>query len=182
MQNKLGSKGFTLIELLIVIAIIGILAVAFLPSLLNAPAKGRDSQRIANLGKLRDILIAGDIDGKAYPKTDSKGICVGAGFGGANESYYIENMGGAMFTDPQADNALPSGGPVTGCTGAYLYIQNPNTSPNPSAASGTYDFGLYAHTETFASANAQCKNAYSGVKLDPDESKPEDWCYAILSN
>lgn len=39
------EKAFTLIELLIVIAIIGILTVAFLPGALKAPAKARDAQR-----------------------------------------------------------------------------------------------------------------------------------------
>ena len=50
------SEGFTLIEILIVIAIIGVLAVAFLPSVLNAPAKARDAQRIEDVGKLNNFF------------------------------------------------------------------------------------------------------------------------------
>ncbi|MDX9971313.1 MAG: type II secretion system protein, partial [Candidatus Gracilibacteria bacterium] len=57
-----NRKGFTLIELLIVITIIGILAVAFLPTLLGAPAKGRDTQRIADLQKLQKVMVNADLE------------------------------------------------------------------------------------------------------------------------
>lgn len=47
--------GFSLIELLIVITIIGILAVAFLPSITEGPSRARDTQRIADMS---DIALA----------------------------------------------------------------------------------------------------------------------------
>lgn len=49
------EKAFTLVELLIVIAIIGILTVAFLPNVLAAPAKARDAVRMK---AVRDIVSA----------------------------------------------------------------------------------------------------------------------------
>lgn len=52
------KKGFTLIELLIVITIIGVLAVAFLPSLLGAPAKARDVQRMTDVNKIAAHLTS----------------------------------------------------------------------------------------------------------------------------
>jgi prepilin-type N-terminal cleavage/methylation domain-containing protein len=48
-------KGFTLIELLIVVSIIGILSVALVPSITNAPAKARDAARIA---AVKDAIAA----------------------------------------------------------------------------------------------------------------------------
>jgi len=49
------KKGFTLIELLIVITIIGILSVAFLPSMMGAPKAARDTQRVADVNKLATL-------------------------------------------------------------------------------------------------------------------------------
>ena len=63
MKNPMNKKGFTLIELLIVISIIGILAVAFLPSMLNAPAKARDTERIAHLTKIANFLTLENTNG-----------------------------------------------------------------------------------------------------------------------
>ena len=69
-----AKKGFTLIELLIVIAIIGILSAALLPTILNAPARGRDTAREANLNTIVTALEAYNADYGQYPSTSG---CLG---------------------------------------------------------------------------------------------------------
>ncbi len=49
--------GFTLIEILVVIAIIGMLAVALVPMVLDAPAKARDTQRIEEARKIANFFM-----------------------------------------------------------------------------------------------------------------------------
>ena len=66
-----NKKGFSLIEILIVIAIIGILAVAFLPSILSAPAKAKDTQRIQDVEKIADFLLSEFLELGTLPCTDS---------------------------------------------------------------------------------------------------------------
>lgn len=54
-KSTLHHRGFTLMELLIVIAILGILGVAFVPNILKAPAKARDAVRVK---KVQDVYTA----------------------------------------------------------------------------------------------------------------------------
>ena len=63
------SKGYTLIELLIVITIIGILAVALLPSVLGAPARARDAARKADINNIIAALETYNSDHQQYPQT-----------------------------------------------------------------------------------------------------------------
>ena len=55
---KLSPKGFTLVELMIVIAIIGILAVALFPSLTAYYARGRDAERLADVKEIATAHVA----------------------------------------------------------------------------------------------------------------------------
>lgn len=53
-MKRLNDKGFTLIELILVIAILGILAVAVAPQFVNIQANAQEAQRDGTAGAIRD--------------------------------------------------------------------------------------------------------------------------------
>ncbi|MFA5820765.1 MAG: prepilin-type N-terminal cleavage/methylation domain-containing protein [Candidatus Gracilibacteria bacterium] len=178
-MNLLKSKkGFTLIELLIVITIIGILAVAFLPTLLGAPAKARDTKRVADLQTIQKILVNANLEGKAYPTTI--GCVEGAlstGLASPNDTWvkaFGPSFGGVVPTDPQATNGAnvqSSNCSVTPGFGKYNYVK--------FASGGAYTFGLYAKMEQTTSGNATCSELLaSNIDVTPDAAVKD--CYAIL--
>jgi prepilin-type N-terminal cleavage/methylation domain-containing protein len=181
-----SKKGFTLIELLIVIAIIAVLAVAFLPTILGAPAKGRDTARIASLQKIQKVIVNANLEGKSWPATQ----CVvpgsfGTTYGGTDVDYYAAAFGGIVPTDPTARTRSAGGANnVHGCetnppgvsgNGKFLYASAPSTS---------YSFGLYALMENCSAANTLCSTALLGTITAPSctgtLTAATDLCYAIL--
>jgi prepilin-type N-terminal cleavage/methylation domain-containing protein len=157
------KKGFTLIELLIVIAIIGILAVAFLPSLLGAPAKGRDAQRLATVQKITNFLVSKSLTG-SIPATAVTGCIDKAGGAGTIGDFVKTNLsdfGGVYPEDPQATNVTTGADPE--CTGQYGFI---------IFADGVgYTYGVYAAVEENENANIACESikAAGPIVLTPGE-------------
>lgn len=126
MKNTRLSKGFTLIELLIVITIIGILAVALLPSVLGAPARARDAARKADLNNIIAALETYNSDNQDYPDND---LCMVDG--SILDDYF---QGGTPPADPQSKGIGDAGAAFDSCSSYYYCKLDGNPSSYAIAA------------------------------------------------
>ncbi|MFA6991875.1 MAG: prepilin-type N-terminal cleavage/methylation domain-containing protein [Candidatus Gracilibacteria bacterium] len=137
------KKGFTLIELLIVIVIIGILAVAFLPSIMNAPAKARDATRQSVVNNIAGIFATKDLNaGLTYVTTGTPLCVIASNTTGVSGLLVPADFDTGVFpSDPKAANV------TGGCTGGFEVIVS-GASP--------YKYAVGSTTEVAANANAAC--------------------------
>ncbi|MBI4234935.1 type II secretion system protein [Candidatus Peregrinibacteria bacterium] len=175
-----SKKGFTLIELLIVIAIIAVLAVAFLPQVLGAPSKGRDAQRLAQMQKLQQFLTAESVSGATLPKDSA---CLKSDGTDDASKLIVANLsdfGGVFPKDPQDGSNTATGAPEE-CTG-YGYVKFSDKKAGFSAA-------VYVAMENVENANIKCADvneaASAVVTLKPGNSganpaNDEVGCYVAL--
>lgn len=144
-KTQKSLSGFTLIELLIVITIIGILAVALLPSVLGAPSRARDAARKADMNNLIGALELYNSDNQGYPASAQ---CFGPATGAASVSTVLDKYitGGKAPVDPQDNNAAAG---VAGCSkGQYAYC--------PLAA--PYNYLLASYVEVAGDGNILTSN------------------------
>jgi prepilin-type N-terminal cleavage/methylation domain-containing protein len=159
------KKGFTLIELLIVIAVIGILAVAFLPSLLNAPAKARDVQRIEDVKKIGDFFTAKYVEIGTVPTS----ACVESGTDVGDEiSANIDDFGGVFPKDPDPSNAIGA------CKGFYIFLNGPEIGGENSK----YAFFVLTAVEDTKNGNMDGSDL-GNIVVGNDSLKDEGEYYAV---
>lgn len=147
------KKGFTLVELLIVIAIIGILAVAFLPSVMGAPSKARDAQRVEDVNKIANFFrLIYAVDG-SIPSGHAPIIPTDYAPGLRIQSN-LPDFGGVFPKDPDPDwcNA-PNCSPKF--KGWYRYYAYPNTA----AHKDKYVLIVYAKVENPENGNVSLYNS-----------------------
>jgi prepilin-type N-terminal cleavage/methylation domain-containing protein len=156
-MKKQIKKGFTLIELLIVVAIIGILAVALVPTITDAPARARDAARKASVNSILSSLESYNIDNGSYPVGD---FCIDETLAVATPSTDGEELVTDYLNGNPPSQTAPSGAVLceTGGT-SYVRYEGDGTSYNvfmelENAGNGSLD-GTGALESTYDENNTQ---------------------------
>lgn len=168
------KKGFTLIELLIVIAIIGVLAVALLPTISGGPGKARDAARTAALSQIVQAVENYNLDLGKYP--EGRG-CLGKVAVG-NPTAALEPYFKSGTPKDPSSTWINTAGPD--CEGQYLYVELKN-------AAGTKQEGYVLATTLEKGTNNVDMSAaladpltYIAAKALMDDAN-ENKNYAVLS-
>ena len=125
-MNKQVRKGFTLIELLIVVSIIGILSVALVPSITDAPKRARDAARKTMVNTVVAAVESYNLDKGTYPVGN---FCLdvtpsATGSGEALLTSYVNPTTGAPKSAPAVSVATAVTEGVPPCTDSnntYVY-------------------------------------------------------------
>lgn len=171
---------------MIVIAIIGILAVVFLPTILGAPIKARDTARKADLTNIVNAITAASVDGKSLPPAGV--YCLDS----SNFSTYIPYLkGGLIPKDPDA-NSFIDGFSSNDCrdenSGKYL-LKIYSTAPiDMQLMAGGFKYAVFANMGDNSVSNIRCDYIGGSFNLNVDTfitppiDAEQDYCYGVKSN
>ena len=151
-MNK-NKKGFTLIELLIVVAIIGILAVALVPTISDAPGRARDAARKTLVNSVITAVESYNIDQSEYPADT---FCLdGTDAGSTEDDTLIDDYLNGKEPASQGSATAPTTASTTlpdGCDIAVYYI----------GGASVYTVGILLEGESGNSDNGTTDGAAGG--------------------
>lgn len=162
-MSKKNLRAFTLIELLIVVAIIGILAVALVPRITGSTMTARDAARKADLQQISTALEMYYNSNGSYPGTPSTAQCVSSTTLGTTLASYISSVPTDPKSGGSSSQTISIGGAVA-CTNNYYYL------PLGSSTSAT-SYVLIANLED-DTIYGTGKGYYSGASFTKPTTYP----------
>lgn len=153
MNIKNNRFGFTLVELLIVIAIVGILAVASIVVLNQARIKSRDAKRISDIQVIRAGLEQHWLEKASYPTTAAQIQLGSASYSVLTDNGFVASPSGQVYLAKVPTDPKPSTYYLYQCTsGSVGYtLQFTTEGITTYGVAGTY----YAHSNGVDSDSTQ---------------------------
>lgn len=171
MNFRVRRSAFTLIELLVVIVIIGILAVGFAPTLLNAPKKARDGVRKGQLEQIRKVVDAYALDNDSkYPNHGGIFNCFKESELGVAANKYFQ--GGTLPMDPSGPEYAVYG---AACKGDFLYKKIGDST-------GCYILATKVEIDSNGNSSKAISeiNDCAGAKIE-EKGASGGWFYKVVS-